>query len=120
MLRIDVGFVAFLSLTECVCYFVFFNYIYHHDNHFAAGVISTSTLKYRNRTNAISMVGQAFNLFLQIWYILVVGIIYAIFRGTLLREVAASLKAIDFLIIPLIHIKTSEPIKNSLNQQKQN
>ena len=120
ILRMDVGFVSLLTLTECVCYFVFFKYIYHHDNHVAAGVISKSTLKHRNRTNAISMVGQAINLLAQLWYIIIVGILYAIFRGTLLREVAASVKIFDFLIIPLIHVKTSEPIKNFLNQRKQN
>ena len=116
----DVGFVTLLSLIECVCYLVYFNFIYHHDNHVAAGVISKSTLRYRNRANAISMAGQAISLLAQFWYILIVGILYAIFKGYLLREAAALIKMIDFLIIPLIYIKTSEPIKKFINHQKQN
>ena len=120
ILRMDVGFVTLLSLIECVFYLVYFNFIYHHDNHVAAGVISKSTLRYRNRANAISMVGQAISLMAQFWYILIVGILYAIFKGYLLREVAAMIKMIDFLIIPLIYIKTSEPIKKFINHQKQN
>jgi hypothetical protein len=86
ILQIDVGLVSLLSLTECFCYFFYFHYIYHHDNYVAAGVISMSTLKNRNRTNAISMVGQAISLLAQFWYILIVGILYAIFKGSL-REV---------------------------------
>ena len=116
----DVCFLSLLSLTECFCYFVYFHYIYHHDNHIAAGIISQSTLKHRNKSNALSMMGQAVSLFTEIWFIVSVGIMSAIFNVPLLREVAALAKVIDFLIIPLIHIKTSEPIHNFIMQRKQN
>ena len=68
---------------------------------------------------AISMLGEAINFHAQFWYILIVGILNAIFKGPLLREVATTVKLIDFLIIPVIHIKTSEPIKNFLIQRTQ-
>ena len=69
---------------------------------------------------ALSMLGEAINFHAQFWYILIVGILNAIFKGPLLREVATTVKLIDFLIIPpVIHIKTSEPIKNFLIQRTQ-
>ena len=111
ILRLVLVFCIIMTLVECFCCLVYFHYIYHHDNHVAASVISQKVLTSRNKTNAISMVGQAVSLVAVFWYIILIGLFSTIVEFSLLREVATVVKIADFFIIPLIHIKTSAPMK---------
>ena len=111
ILRLVLFFCIIMTLVECFCCLVYFHYIYHHNNHVAASVISQKVLTLRNKTNAISMVGQAVSLVAVFWYIILIGLFSTIVEFSLLREVATAVKISDFFIIPLIHILTSAPMK---------
>ena len=118
IMRLGMSFCIIMTLVECLCCLVYFHYIYHHDNHVAASVISQKTLTSRNKTNAISMVGQAISLVAEFWYIILIGVFSTMVEFSLLREVAVIVKIADFCIIPLIHILTSAPIKMFIKQGK--
>ena len=118
IVRMGISFCVFMSLTECVCYIVFFHYIFHHDNKVAAQVLSQSNLNKRNKNSAISMAGQALILLTEFWYICLIGIMSTFIQRDLLRELAAVIKIGDFLIIPYIHTLTSSPIKSFIKQHQ--
>ena len=118
MLRLGMSICIIMTLIECLCCLVYFHYIYHHDNHVAASVISQKTLTSRNKTNAISMVGQAVSLVAELWYIILISLFSTMVEFSLLREVAVVVKIADFCIIPLIHILTSAPIKMFIKHGK--
>lgn len=106
-----------LTLVELCCYLAYFHYIYNHDNNVAASVISKSTLKSRNKTNAISMVGQVTGWVMEIWYIVLVGLLSTMFQVDLLREVSVLIKALEYFLIPLVQICTSAPIKRHFREK---
>ena len=100
-----------LTIIELCCYLFYFQYIYHHDNNIAARVVSQTTIRMRNKTNAISMIGQVTSWVMEIWYIVLVGLLSTMFQVDSLREVAVLVKATDHFLIPLVQIFTSAPIK---------
>jgi hypothetical protein len=60
------------------------------------------------------MLGLFGTWILEIWYISCVALLALKFDVALLREVAAVLKDFDFVLIPLIQILTSAPIKKAI------
>ncbi len=111
MVRICFVFGGILTLVELFCYLAYFQYIYNHDNYVAAAVVSKSTLKTRNKTNAISMVGQITSWVMEIWYIVLVGLLSTMFQVDLLREISVLIKTTEYFLIPLVQVLTSAPIK---------
>ena len=96
-----------------ICYGIFFHYVTNHNNNVAATVLKQLVIKQRNRNNAISMLGLSASWLLEIWYILFVGLFTFGFESSSMREIAAVLKDFDFLLIPVLQILTSAPIKKS-------
>ena len=105
-----------MVITEFCCYLVYFHHIFHHDNNVAAGVISTSTLSSRNRSNAISMAGQIISWITEVWYLAFLGLLSIVLKGSTLREVATMIKIADFFLVPLIQVMTSSPIQKFWSQ----
>ena len=100
-----------VTAIELSCYIIFFHHIRHHNNTVATAVVSQSVLKQRNRTNAISMLGLFITFFLEVCFIIFVGIITTLFDQEWIREYPSALKDIDFALVPWIQILTSSPIK---------
>ena len=111
MVRMCFIFGGFLTIIELCCYLAYFQYIYHHDNKVAAKVVSQTMIRIRNKTNAISMVGQVTSWIMEIWYIVLVGLLSTMFQVDRLREVAVLIKTTEYFLIPLVHVITSAPIK---------
>ena len=74
-------------------------------------VVSQTMIRIRNKTNAISMVGQVTSWIMEIWYIVLVGLLSTMFQVDRLREVAVLIKTTEYFLIPLVHVITSAPIK---------
>ncbi len=60
-----------------------------------------------SRSNAVSVLGHVICWFLQIWFIVTVGILNKIYQSETLREVATILKMTEFCLFPLVQILTS-------------
>ncbi len=73
-------------------------------------------LIFRNKTNATSMVGQITSWIMEIWYIILVGVLSTMFQVDLLREVSVLIKTSEYFLIPLVQILTSAPIKRFIKQ----
>jgi hypothetical protein len=102
------------TLTELCCYLAFFQHVLYHNNSIAVGVVAPSVLKNRNKTNAITMAGQAASWIMEIWYIVIVGVLSTIVQVDILREISVVVKALEFCLIPFVQIYTSAPIRRYL------
>jgi hypothetical protein len=62
------------------------------------------------------MVGQITSWIMEIWYIILVGVLSTMFQVDLLREVSVLIKTSEYFLIPLVQILTSAPIKRFIKQ----
>ena len=99
------------NVIEMFCYAIFFHYVTYHNNFVASAILQQSVIKQRNNTNAISMLGLFISWVMEMWYILIVGLLSTKFEVGYLREVAATLKDFDFILIPFFQIITSVPMR---------
>ena len=108
-----ISFISFigiiLTLIEITCYVIIFHHIHHHNNNIGAVVLSEKIIKHRNRTNAISFFGQFLAWVMRIWYVVI--FIFVFHVKISLREIIPMIKNFEFVLIPLVEIYTSAPIK---------
>ena len=117
IVRISFIMCGVLTFIELCCYISFFLYIYNHDNNIAAQIVSQATLYSRNRSTAISMVGQIASWLMEVWYTVLVGIFTPMIKIDLLREVSVLVRISQYFYIPLMQILTSDPIKNYIKRE---
>jgi len=106
-----------LNLTEVMCYFNYFHYIFRHESTVAANIIKPSELKNRRNANAFSMAGQMAGWVMNIWQILYVGVSSLFFDSYHVNEFIPFFKMLEFPLLPLIQTYTSPPIKRFLKQK---
>ena len=102
------------DIIEFSCYIIIFYIIYKHDNFEAVLILKPSVIKQRNQTNAVTLTGQIICFFIEIWFLIIVGLLAILFNEFQMREWAGVIKAVDFFLIPLVMILTSSPLKNFL------
>ena len=76
-----------------------------------AVVANYSVVTKRNQANAISMVGQIVSWVMEIWYTMFMGFLPMYFKMETVREVSALLKNFEFVLIPMVEVYTSAPIR---------
>jgi hypothetical protein len=108
----------FVGVRHSHCYIVIFTEIYRHNNTIAILILDSKLIRKRNQQNAITFAGQFATWLLHSFYILVTAIFINISKTGYSREVIAVLKTSEFLLVPLIHIYTSPPLKNFVFSSK--
>jgi hypothetical protein len=94
-----------IGIVELACYIVIL-------------ILDSKLIRKRNQQNAITFAGQFATWLLHSFYILVTAIFINISKTGYSREVIAVLKTSEFLLVPLIHIYTSPPLKNFVFSSK--
>ena len=107
------------TIQEILSYTILFHHISYHNNIIAANGLSATVIKQRNRTNAISFVGQFLGWVMEVWYVILVGLLSAVYNMESVREISSLLKDLEFVLIPLVEVYTSFPITKFI-AQKQN
>ena len=107
------------TIQEILSYTILFHHISYHNNIIAANVLSATVIKQRNRTNAISFVGQFLGWVMEVWYVILVGLLSAVYNMESVREISSLLKDLEFVLIPLVEVYISFPITKFI-AQKQN
>jgi len=108
-----------LNLIEILSYILLYGYIWRHDNKNAADILHTNVIQMRNRVNAISITGLFAGWLMEAWYLLITGLLVLVYSDQgLVREVSVCLKGFEFVLVPLVQIYTSAPIKRFLKGQK--
>ena len=118
IVRVSYGICGIMAIAEFCCYLVYFHYVFRHDNSVAAAVISKSALSSRNRSNAISMAGQVITWLSEIWFLVFLGLLSIVLKGSMLREVGVMIKVADYFLVPFIHVMTSSPVQKFRNQKQ--
>ena len=65
----------FVTLIEASCFVSLFHHLYNHNKNIASNVLSPSVVQQRNRVNAITMAGQLAGWTMEVWYLVVVGLL---------------------------------------------
>ena len=91
-----------------------------HDNTVAIRVLEPEVIKKRNSRNAISMVGQLAGWFMEVWHVVLIGLLTPIYKLDSLRNVSSLLKNFEFFLIPLVQIWSSAPIKSYMVRNRIN
>ena len=86
--------------------------IMNHNNNIAASILQPGVIKQRNRVNAVTMVGQLLAWLMEVWYLFFIAVLSGFYDIDTLREVASMLKTLEFVLIPLVEVHTSKPIRD--------
>jgi len=82
----------------------------------AVNILKPSDLEQRKKGNAFSMAGQIAGWLMNVWQVLVVAILSTFFESSNVREGIPFFKMIEFVLLPLIQIYTSPPIRRYLRE----
>ena len=95
-----------------ICFYIFlYSYLITLNRNIGAKVLKASVILERNQRNAISLTGQVLTCFMEFWNNIIVPILSHFVDIELLREVAPILKHFDIVLVPLVQIYTSPPLK---------
>ena len=79
-----------------------------------SNILNQNAIKKRLRTNAINLVGQVFTWFVECLPMAVGILVLIVDRQEKGREILALLKIFRFLLIPVVEVATSPPMKRFL------
>jgi hypothetical protein len=65
----------FVTMVEASCFVALFYHLHNHNKTIAAAVVSPTVIQQRNRVNAITMAGQLAGWTMEVWYLVVVGLL---------------------------------------------
>ena len=106
-----------LVLAEMLSYFTLFYHIWVHDNKLASKILDKKVIAKRNRTNAINLLGLFSTWLFDIAYIICVGLLFFVVTDqNHVRDYVGVFKSYEYLLIPLIQIKTSASLKRFVNK----
>jgi hypothetical protein len=107
---------VFVNILELTCYVIVFFHLNDHNNTVAATVLERSVIHRRNRTNAISMLGQVATWLMELSYFCLIFVVFSNGNFAESRELASIVKTSEFCLIPLVQILTSPPLKRFVFQ----
>ena len=99
------------SVIEFCCYIIFFVHVAHHDNNIAVVVLHKETIRQRNHTNAITMMGLFLTWLMELSYLGWNVVAFATGFSEQTREFLTIIKMFEFSLVPLVQIKTSPPLR---------
>jgi hypothetical protein len=68
-------FCVFVTLIEASSFVALFYFLRNHNNNIAADILSPTVIHQQNRVNAITMAGQLAGWIMEVWYLVVVGLL---------------------------------------------
>ena len=99
------------NMIEFCCYIIFFVHVINHDNNIAAAVLQKETIRQRNHSNAITMVGLFITWIMELSYLGWIVVVYSAGFSVKTRELPTILKMFEFSLVPLVQIMTSPPLR---------
>jgi len=83
----------------------------------AIAVLKPEVINQRNKQNALSLKGCLCTALFKVFYFMGMGLLYFVVEDkALVRDIAIFLKFYDYVLIPLVQIKTSPPLKKYAEQ----
>jgi hypothetical protein len=107
---------GFLMISiELFCYINIYHHLKTHNNEMMSGILDKNTIKKRNFTNAVSLTGLFVCWLVELFHLVFAGFLSLFIGNQWNREVSTFLRHLEFVLIPLIQIHTSPPIKRHLS-----
>ena len=106
----------FFTAVEVSCYIILYYCIKDHNKTMSRIILTPPVAHKRDRVNAIGLSGQLAVWLMEIWYIILIGLLHPLINFELFREVAPFIKCLEFGMIPLVQIHTSNPIKSFMSK----
>lgn len=109
---------SLMICIELICYIIIFHHLKVHNNEMMSGILDKNVIKKRNFVNAISLTGLFVCWLLELFHLVFAGFVSLFIGNQWNREVSTFLRQLEFVLVPLIQIGTSPPIKRHLASMK--
>ena len=107
-----------LIMAELCCYIIIFHHLTVHNNNLMAGILDQNVIKKRNMTNAVSLSGLFICWLLEAFHLIFGGFLALVVGGHWNRLLSIFIRYLEFVLVPLVHIHTSPPIRRYLMSLK--
>ena len=88
-----------------------FRHLKVHNNEVMSGMLSQVAINKRNRVNAISLYGLLICWSLEVFHMTLAGFLALIVGGYWNRVLSVFIRYLEFVLVPLVQIYTSPPIR---------
>ena len=110
---------AVLNLLEISSYLILIYHVRKKDqNANLTLILEKRVIDNRNRVNAVSLVGLFAGWLMEIWFIVLIVLLYLCFDSIWILQTSSVLKLFEFVLIPYVQVQTSAPIKRFIAQSK--
>ena len=111
------GMMLSCSVGEILCYVAFFHHVICHDNGPIKANLRPEVTKQRNRTNAISFLGQFYAFATEAAFLTAYLVIIATDdKNTEIKAIVVVLKFVEFGVLSLVEILASEQLRRMMVQ----
>ena len=105
------------TVAEILCYIAFFHHVICHDNGPIKANLRPEVTKQRNRTNAISFLGQFYGFATEATFLTAYLVIIATDdKNTEMKALAVVFKFMEFGVLSLVEILASEQLRRMMFQ----
>ena len=111
--KIAAAFTMLFPLMELGCYVIILHHLFTHDNGRIKTFLSKECIRHRNRSNAITFIGQFYGfwtkfIFMVIWFIcLMLGK-----SNIQIKALAAMVKFMEFGMLSMVEVLATESLRN--------
>jgi hypothetical protein len=100
-------------LIELACYLVFFHHVFTHDNGNIKKFLSKECIRQRNRTNAITFMGQFWGFGTEFAYMVIFTTTIVLGgTNTQLKAFSTVLKFTEFGLLSMVDVLASKPLRH--------
>ena len=107
---------AGFTISELICYIIFFSHVFYHDNMVAVFVVKREVVRQRNHANSISMAGLFATWFMEVAYICWIILLFTSSEFGQIREMLTIVKMSEFVVVPVMQILTSPTLRKSIKE----
>ena len=100
-------------LIEVGCYVIIFYHLFTHDNGNIKAFLSKECIRHRNRSNAITLMGQFYGFCIESVFMVILTICIVLGKSKIqMRALVIVIKLTEFGILSMVEVLTSEPLRN--------
>ena len=100
------------TLIEIGCYVIIFHHLFKHDNGRITAFLSQECTRHRNRSNAITFIGQFYGFWTEFVFMVILTICIVLGKSNIqMKALVSVIKFIEFGILSAIEVLTSETLR---------
>ena len=101
------------ALIEVGCYVIIFHHLFKHDNGRITAFLSQECTRHRNRSNAITFIGQFYGFWTEFVFLVIFITCIVLGKSNIqLKALVTVIKYIEFGILSTVEVSTSETLRH--------